>query len=309
MTVALITGASSGLGAAAARRLAREPRMELVLVARRAELLEQLAGGAAPAVGSRAMRLLVGPVAALLVFAAAGCGGGEDEPADPSALEGVPWVLASGVDVEGWEAASPSASFDGGRVAGSTGCNQFGGPYTVDGPGLELGDLAMTAMGCPPPTDAVEQAYVAALERVRSWRMDNEELVLLDGDEVELLRYRAATPVGSWQATGLLEGDAIRSLLAGTEITGSFGEDGALTGSAGCNTYRTTYTINGGAIEIAPPAATKRACAEPDGIMEQESAYLAALSSARRFQLSAGRLELLAADGTYVATYDPVPER
>jgi short-subunit dehydrogenase len=44
MSVAIVTGASTGIGKATAIRLAREPGAELVLVARREELLRELAG-------------------------------------------------------------------------------------------------------------------------------------------------------------------------------------------------------------------------------------------------------------------------
>ncbi len=241
-------------------------------------------------------------LAAVAALAFAGCG----EDAEPAAEwpGAVSWSLVSGIDAPGWEAAAPSATFGDGRVAGSTGCNRFNASYTRDGGSLEIGTVASTQMGCEPRVQAVEREFVAALERVGGWRLAGEELVLDDGDGQELLRFARPSLAGSWTVTSLLTGDAITGPKEGTELTATFGGAGKLSGSAGCNRYEASYTVDGGAIEIQQPRASEKACSAPAGVMEQERDYLAALPLAASYRIEAGKLSLLTAKGTFVATYE-----
>lgn len=246
-------------------------------------------------------------VAAVLALGAglvAGCGEGGTGGADAGPFEGTPWVLASGVDLPQDAAlALPTALFESGTVSGSTGCNRYSGQFTVDGDALELGPLAQTQMACAPPADRIERDYVAKFDQVTGWRVDDDRLVLVGDDDTELLQYRPATLVGSWVATGILTGDAFSSPLEGTELTATFGTEDELSGSAGCNRYTASYTATGGAIELTPPSATRMACQTPDGVMEQETTYLALLAEAASFQSDGRTLELLNADGTRLVSF------
>ena len=229
-----------------------------------------------------------------------GCGEeGGGGAAGVSSIQDIPWALVS---PEG-----PSATFTDGTVAGSTGCNSFTAPYTQDGDALEIGTVATTNMACPPPADGVERAYLAALERVASWSREQAELTLADADGRPLLRYREASPAGAWTATSVRLPDSVSSTLPGTEITADFGDERKLTGSAGCNTYSATYETDGAKITIGDVSATEMACDGPDGIMEQEQAYLDALPLAARYRVEGAMLSLLKMDGTYVATYQRTP--
>jgi heat shock protein HslJ len=215
----------------------------------------------------------------------------------------VPWVVASAVGIALPPGIALSATFEGERVGGSAGCNRYTGPYAADGDGLELGAIAVTRMACLPPLDLVESAYLAALARVSGWRLEGDSLVLLDGDDQELLRYEVASPLGEWQASGFLSGDGFSSAITGTEITGTFGDAGVLSGSAGCNRYTASYAADRGAIEITAPASTRKVCAGPEGIMEQEAVYLSLLPTAARYRLDGRLLELLDTNRRRLVSY------
>jgi polar amino acid transport system substrate-binding protein len=96
-----------------------------------------------------------------------------------------------------------------------------------------------------------------------------------------------------WQATQI-NGEPV---LAGTSVNIAFYDGGGVEGLAGCNSYSSAYSPDGSNLWIAPPAATGKLCADPAGIMEQETAFLSALASANSFSLEAGQLFINNAGG------------
>ena len=82
------------------------------------------------------------------------------------------------------------------------------------------------------------------------------------------------------------------ALMPGTNITLSFDEENA-GGFAGCNAYGGSYEAGGdGALSIGLMQRTAQACLEPEGVMEQEDAYLAALQDVAAYRVTGDRLEL-----------------
>ncbi|MCA9873127.1 MAG: META domain-containing protein [Anaerolineales bacterium] len=90
--------------------------------------------------------------------------------------------------------------------------------------------------------------------------------------------------------------------LAGTAVTLQFGTDGTVFGTDGCNRYNTTYTQDGSSLTInqSQGISSLMACEEP--VMNQATAYMAALTATTSFTASGNQLSLLNGDAV-VATF------
>ena len=96
-----------------------------------------------------------------------------------------------------------------------------------------------------------------------------------------------------WVLTSLNGG----SLLEGSNITLNFGTETA-TGFAGCNNVGGEYTAaDKGILTIPEIGSTEMGCPTPEGILEQESAYVDALRNAATYRVVDDRLEIANAAG------------
>ena len=78
------------------------------------------------------------------------------------------------------------------RAGGFSGCNSYGGTYTLDGASLRFGAMAMTRMACDRGMD-LEQQYAGVLDRVTGYELAGSELRLLEGSTV-VARFNRAGP-------------------------------------------------------------------------------------------------------------------
>lgn len=106
-------------------------------------------------------------------------------------------------------------------------------------------------------------------------------------------------------------GDASNPIVVedGTLVTMFLGPDSAVNGIAGCNTYNTTYTMEGDQLTIASPIATTMMACEKG--MEQETAYLSALQTAQSYVITEqGNLNIKFDSGAgYEEVLIYIPER
>jgi heat shock protein HslJ len=269
-----------------------------------------------PRRGSRAALPLVLALAAAVLVA---CGDdaapttattdGQTPAASPLPLEGTAWQLTALPDgATPDEGVVATAKFQDGRLGGTGGCNSFGADYTLDGDRLTIGAPASTMMACAEPIMAVEAAYLAALADVESYATTGDTLTLAGAGGAPLLVFGPAETASltgtQWQATGINNGKgAVQSLIEGTTATVTFAEDGTLSGDGGCNTFRGTATVEGATLAVGPLAATAMACPEPEGLSEQEAAFLAALESSTRWAIDGQTLELRDDSGALQASF------
>jgi heat shock protein HslJ/uncharacterized membrane protein len=229
-----------------------------------------------------------------------GGGGGGGAAAGASALQGNAWRLQTLPGKSGKDLAAAgqplTMRFEAGRVSGFSGCNRLVGSYTVENDTVTLSQLAGTMMACPEPAMAIEGAFRAALAGPLRYSVAGGRLTLKPASGEPLVFVAEVQALdGSWQVSGFNNGrEAVVGLKGDAPITLSF-KAGAVSGDAGCNTFRGAYVVDGKGMKIGPLAATRRACAED--VMKQEREFLAALESAVTWAVEGDTLDMHRADG------------
>lgn len=132
--------------------------------------------------------------AATLTLLAAACGSDESAGAtDSAAVEANTWTLEelagepvpAGVEV--------TLDFDGERISGTGGCNQYGGDATFeDGTVTVATEIMSTQMACEDPAADVEGRYLEALPRAAGFVVEDTTLRVSDADDGSLLVFGAA---------------------------------------------------------------------------------------------------------------------
>jgi heat shock protein HslJ len=103
---------------------------------------------------------------------------------------------------------------------------------------------------------------------------------------------------GNWKLS-LINGQAP---LAGSTISAKF-EKGEIGGNSGCNSYGGQYSTSGNKLTLSQLVMTEMACMDPQGVMDQETAFLQAFGQAASYSIKDGNLEIQNASGDTILVF------
>ncbi|MEU5718623.1 META domain-containing protein [Streptomyces sp. NPDC020403] len=268
-------------------------------------------------------------VLALLTLAACGTesgsgagsgdsGGGSGTVRTEPPLIGVHWEVTS-VTVDGKKTPAPAGAHvvidTKGKATGSLGCNRFTADARVDGARITVGPVTTTEMGCEKGVQRFEEALGRAFrgelraDVTGSGERRTLALTRARGDSIALVRQPPAPLAGTaWTVTGLISGSTATSLPAGTDDAAhlTFGEDGTVRGSLGCNSFHGRAAVAGSTITFGSLASTRKMCPGPQ--MQLERALLGVLEGRTAYVIDHRSLSIEAEDGKGLHASAPADE-
>ena len=193
------------------------------------------------------------------------------------------------------------------KVNGKSGCNSYFSGYKLNGEKISIGETGSTMMACPEPIMKQEHHYLSQLKNVATYSVENSRLKLYDSTGNILLVFSVpdSVPLATtqWQLMSYNTGSALLSNMVTEKISLMFTEDGKLNGSAGCNSYSSSYKKDEDKLEIGAIRTTRKFCNTPHEVMKTEAGYLAALETVVRFTIREGTLTLYNARETRAAVF------
>ncbi len=194
-------------------------------------------------------------------------------------------------------------------ISGCTGCNNYGGRYTINGNDFNISVRGRTYFDCDVPESIMQQeaAYLDVLVSAAAYRVMDDRLEIDNAAGETILTFtRKKEPSidpdlneTEWVLTSLNGGSPVEE----SRITLTFAE-GSVSGFTGCNYYGDEYTMaDEGTLTIPEIAITERLCLMPKGVMPQETAYIEALSDAAAYRVMDDQLEIDNATGETILTF------
>ena len=245
-------------------------------------------------------------------------------PGNPIELAGTQWRLLAEGD---WEEDAPAVTLvflDDYRAAGIAACRDYLATYGASEGRIGFPQMSMVRSSYPSCSDEIrrlEGRFTTDLSRARDYSVDKDAAssrLIIRTSRGRTLTFEPLLPAvesiadGNWVLKAFVKVHVTESgwrhmrvtnLRPGSKVTMSFEEDGVF-GSAGCNSYSAQYSIGDAEITFTSPRVTRRACAAPDGVMQQETRFLNLLPSLTKFHIYGDRLFIFTGEGRAVLFAD-----